>query len=448
MTPWINHYDSLLPAESFGSFISYIANRSASAASQINAAIAPVSFAITTNGGNNFSVNTPTATLQGTGWVNVRTIRLEGDSQPLPVTWINDNTWQLTVPVDFGVNSIELQAFDYQGNPVASDSITVTSTESERPLQDFLRVGELMYHPADETPEEIAAGFGDADDFEFIELVNISDTVTLDLSGVQLVAGVTFDFAAASVTMLAPGERLLLVEDAAAFAFRYGAGLNVAGQYAGRFDNAGETLTIVDGNGAVIQSFTYDDNGVDWHPSTDGLGHSLVIINEHGPVSSWSAGASWRPSTNLGGSPGSADSMMDGDVDGNLRVDLADLAIVQSWFGLTSGATRSQGDLNGDGAVNRTDAAIVARNFGRSNLSAAPVPAAIVASSRRRLEDYGVRRTMSAIAATPRRQLERSTVDRVMDDGSHGALSAYRTSIRPRPNAELIRYRLKPVVVE
>ncbi|MEX2185886.1 MAG: lamin tail domain-containing protein, partial [Pirellulales bacterium] len=125
MTPWINHYDSLLPAESFASFISYIANRSVSALSQISAAIPQVSFAITTNGGNDFTVNTPTTTLQGTGWVNVRTIRVAGEGQPLPVTWINDNTWQLTLPVDFGANSIVLEAVDFQGNLIASDTVTI-----------------------------------------------------------------------------------------------------------------------------------------------------------------------------------------------------------------------------------------------------------------------------------------------------------------------------------
>ncbi len=76
MTPWINHYDSLLPAEGFSAFSSYIATRSTHVSGLINSAIAPVAFAITTNGGADQSVNTASIDIQGTGWVNVREIYL------------------------------------------------------------------------------------------------------------------------------------------------------------------------------------------------------------------------------------------------------------------------------------------------------------------------------------------------------------------------------------
>jgi hypothetical protein len=53
-----------------------------------------------------------------------------------------------------------------------------------------LRITELNYHPADPSPAELAAGFDNADDFEFLELKNISDLATLDLAGAQLSDGV------------------------------------------------------------------------------------------------------------------------------------------------------------------------------------------------------------------------------------------------------------------
>ncbi len=411
MTPWINHYDSLLPAESFGSFISYIGSRSSSALSQINSAIPQVGFAITTNGGNDFSVDAPTATLQGTGWVNVRTIRVSGDNQPLLVTWINDNTWQLTLPVDFGTNAIVLEAYDFQGALIATDSVTVTSTVSFRPLQDFLRVSELMYHPADETAEELAAGFGDADDFEFLEFLNTSTTETLDLSTVKLSQGITFNFASAAIASLAPGQRLVIVEDAEAFAFRY-PGVPIAGQYSGRLDNAGELLTIMDGDGAVIQSFTYDDTGEGWHPTTDGIGYSLVIRDPLGPLASWSNGPAWAPSASIGGSPGSED-LLDGDVDGDGSVSLVDLAILQSYFGTNGGATRANGDLDGNGAVNRIDVAIFARNFGRSIASGSPAlsaPAAVVQNAVASSRVAPVLTAMQGRPSTAVRAESRSTV--------------------------------------
>lgn len=52
------------------------------------------------------------------------------------------------------------------------------------------------------------------------------------------------------------------------------------------------------------------------------------------------------------------------DLDGNRVVDLTDLSILLSRFGLTQGATPSQGDLNGDGAINLTDLSIMLTAFG------------------------------------------------------------------------------------
>lgn len=55
-----------------------------------------------------------------------------------------------------------------------------------------------------------------------------------------------------------------------------------------------------------------------------------------------------------------------GDINGDGVVNLTDLAILLSNFGVGTGATRSNGDLNGDGAVNITDLAILLAAFGSS----------------------------------------------------------------------------------
>lgn len=69
-----------------------------------------------------------------------------------------------------------------------------------------------------------------------------------------------------------------------------------------------------------------------------------------------------------------------GDVNGDDRVDLHDVALLQSRFGAT-GAAVGDADLNDDGVVDRADLAIIAANFGRTlaagspranNLAAAP----------------------------------------------------------------------------
>ena len=130
-----------------------------------------------------------------------------------------------------------------------------------------LRVTEIMYHP---TGDGAGVGFGE-NDFEYVELRNVGpDPIALD--GVRLEGGVVFDFESGAVSMLNPGEFVVLVENLAAFESRYGVGLNVAGQYRGRLSNGGEMLRLTGSLGETIQEFTFLDF---WYPETDGDGFSL-----------------------------------------------------------------------------------------------------------------------------------------------------------------------------
>ncbi|RIK74934.1 MAG: hypothetical protein DCC68_22190 [Planctomycetota bacterium] len=335
--------------------------------------------------------------------------------------------------------TIELVAPD--GAVIAS--VTTPSTPS--PQQQFLRITELMYHPADPSPAEQAAGFDDGDLFEFIELRNVGSE-PLSLSGVNFSRGVLFTFSVGA--SLPAGGYGVLVSNAAAFAARYGSEVNVLGQYAGNLSNGGEAIKFDDVDGGTILDFAYDDIGVDWHPATDGGGYSLVIRNDLGSIDDWSLGTAWRASGSIGGSPGSSDRVA-GDVDGNLRVDLIDLAILQRSIGTLSGATRDEGDLDGDGAVTGADAAILALNFGRS--SAAPgAPLAVRASafaasdSARptvaRAINARAQRAKSALGVSARRSdaphLSTGLVDRAVLDaaalGEAASLQARRTTGQPR----------------
>jgi hypothetical protein len=321
--------------------------------------------------------------------------------------WTDFDSWRVTVPVSLGANVLQFQALNFQGTQVATDTITVTSTVAS-PIVDFLRISELMYHPADPSPSELAAGFVDADEFEFIELVNVSPTQTLNLAGVTLSDAVSFTFG--NVTLL-PGARMVLAVDPAAFAQRYGASIPVAGQFTGQLNNSGEHLVLADSRGATILDFTYDDTGAGWHPTTDGDGYSLVILDELGPTANWNNGPSWRPSSSIGGSPGTADSLA-GDFNGDGRVDLADLAILQIHLGAASGATPLTGDLTGDGAVTRADAAEFARLFGKS--TPAPSPPAPLAVVRRAA-------SVAEPTARPRRPLA-AAADRALAEISSAGL--------------------------
>ena len=163
-----------------------------------------------------------------------------------------------------------------------------------------LVVSELMYNPGPASAAEIAAGHDDSEDFEFLELFNAGNT-TLNLEGVRFIEGIEFDFSTGSIPALEAGQRLLLVEDRAAFEFRYGTGRPIAGQYSGQLRDEGETIQLADPLDEPIQLFTYD-NHAPWPTGAAGRGSSLVLINpvslpDHNRASNWQAGA-------LGGTPG------------------------------------------------------------------------------------------------------------------------------------------------
>ncbi|MEX0643385.1 MAG: lamin tail domain-containing protein, partial [Pirellulales bacterium] len=150
MTTWVNHFHAIGQQDSnFLNQLNYINTRHNSVLSQINIEVpATTQFNITTNNGNPHFVDTPTVTLNGTGYVDSHTIRVRGSSVPLEVTWSNKTTWQAEVPLSPGENDVILDAYDVRGNLVHSDSITVTTTANVATPLDSLRITEMNYHPA------------------------------------------------------------------------------------------------------------------------------------------------------------------------------------------------------------------------------------------------------------------------------------------------------------
>lgn len=183
-------------------------------------------------------------------------------------------------------------------------------------VQRFLVVSELLYHPV---------GDGLA---EFLELLNISRSVTLDLRSVRFTQGVEFDFADGAITSLPPGGRVLVVRNLAAFTAVYGPHLPVAGVFQNdtALSNGGELIRLEDVRHGIIREFTYDD-AAPWPTEAD-AGWSLVLIApETDP--DHSLAANWRASARRGGSPGWPDDPRfpadpTGDADGNGEPDLLD----------------------------------------------------------------------------------------------------------------------------
>jgi len=165
--------------------------------------------------------------------------------------------------------------------------------------QQFLRVTEIMYNPS-----PAPALTNDEQLFEYIELRNILTNLTLDLTGCRFTNGIDFSFTGSAVTSLLPGQRVLVVRNLPAFTARYGGGVLIAGEFAGSLDNAGETLRLEDATGEKILDFAYNNS---WYPITDGLGFSLVIVNDLASWDTWDKKSSWRASGALNGNPGAAD---------------------------------------------------------------------------------------------------------------------------------------------
>ncbi len=365
MDPWIDHFDELVPGQNFfRNYKSYIDRRSTHAMSLVERAVPVVPFEITTAGPMDVG-DSVTAAVEGTGWVDVRQIRVAGENVPLPITWLTENQWQLQIPVAAGTREVELEAYDFQGEFIATDTITITSTAAA-PVRDHLRISELHYNPAGPVDGELPL---DNDEFEFVELINTGPE-PLDLVGVRFVyvernaelEGIEFTF---DSQMLAPGARLVVPGNRDAFLSRYGDQIPLAagssaqdtpGAFTGRLDNGGEMITVLDVTGAIVQQFAYDD---DWYAATDGDGPTLEVLDPTEPdPESWGQAASWSPSSFSGGTPGQqpvipGDANLDGVFDEQDVV--AVMQIGEYEDDLPGNSTWEEGDWDGDGDFTTND---------------------------------------------------------------------------------------------
>jgi hypothetical protein len=121
---------------------------------------------------------------------------------------------------------------------------------------------------------------------EFIELTNISG-VEINLSNLTVTAGLTYTIPV-GIT-LSPGAQFVLRPT----------------DYEGNLDNDGETITLNDASGAIIESFTYLDQ-LPWPPAGNGDGFSLVRVSPSSQLNP-NTPTSWRASTTAGGNAGSSD---------------------------------------------------------------------------------------------------------------------------------------------
>jgi len=176
------------------------------------------------------------------------------------------------------------------------------------PTPASLALTELMYHPPPQTAAELARAGGKVfadDEFEFIELQNLSGERSFNLAGFFFSQGLRLTF---DSQQLAPLERAVLVRIRAAFESRYGTGPRVIGEFGhptdpaldSQLSNSGELLELLDPSGNCWLSFSYDDA---WFPSTDGAGRALELLD---PRSDLNLSTTWQAGELHGGTPGTS----------------------------------------------------------------------------------------------------------------------------------------------
>lgn len=189
-------------------------------------------------------------------------------------------------------------------------STPVSFTASAPDINVYLQglvVSQVMYRPASPTPSEQAIAQS-AESFEWIELKNVGPS-PLDLTPIRFTKGIDFDFAGSAVTTLAPGARVVVVNNLAAFNARYTgqlAGVQVAGAWESgdNLSNSGEQIKLSYGAGTAIRDFTYT-NATPW-PVLPAAGYGIVLTHP-ASLPNHNVGTNWRSSIAVHGKPGIGD---------------------------------------------------------------------------------------------------------------------------------------------
>ncbi len=245
---------------------SFIATRRATLLAQIAAANTSP-FDIQSNGGADFSTANNLVTLTGRAPFEVDKIEVNGVAYN--VTWATTTNWSLRVALPSGTNALSVIGYDRLGNAVsgATDTIAVNVTAPGAPPQDNLVINEIMFNPA-------------VPDAEYLELFNLSSTVSFDVSGWRLDG---LDYVFPDGYIIQPRAFLVIAKDALAFAQAYGTNLVPHGIFNGNLQANGETITFVKpgltaATDQVIDKIRYE-GARPWTTNANGSGASIQLID-------------------------------------------------------------------------------------------------------------------------------------------------------------------------
>ena len=168
--------------------------------------------------------------------------------------------------LDAGANAIELDGRDMDGASVGKIQLNVQCNATPPSPVGNIVINELHFRP-------------NATRAEFVELRNLSATADFDLGGMRL-DGVGHRFAPG--TILPRNGYLVAAQDEAAWIEAYGplGALTLAGDYPGRLDGSGETITLIAKDGSTVIDRAIYKGEAPWpRESWDGKGWSLQLLD-------------------------------------------------------------------------------------------------------------------------------------------------------------------------
>ncbi len=244
----------------------HIATRRATLLAQIAAANTSP-FDIQSNGGADFSSGNNLVTLTGRAPFQVDQIKVNGVAYH--VTWTALNNWSLRVALPTGANALSVIGYDRFGNAVsgATDSINVSVTAPGAPPENNLVINEILFHPS-------------VPDAEYVELFNLSFTVSFDVSGWRLDG---LDYVFPDGFIIQPRAFILIAKDVLAFAQAYGTNVVPHGIFNGNLQANGETITFVKpgftaATDQIIDQVRYE-GARPWTTNASGTGAAIQLID-------------------------------------------------------------------------------------------------------------------------------------------------------------------------
>ena len=164
------------------------------------------------------------------------------------------------------------------------------------PDKGHLLISELNFDPAEPTSPSEQRAARRASDFEYLKLSS-THPAKLDLSDLRIQGGIEFEFPTPSI--LPPQGSIYLVKNPSAFRARFGDGVSVAGEFRGRLNNAGESVSLITRDGNALDTVNYS-RSAPWPETFGKKGYILtrkIPLNQEIPadLETWEA----RPETRL-----------------------------------------------------------------------------------------------------------------------------------------------------